>query len=350
MISEEPAQPVFLRRADALLDGISDAELARAVRRSELVRIQRGTYAETPATTSDDAAVRHALVVAATVAGLRVPGVVSHASAAVLHRLPLCRVPLGRVHVLRPPPAGGSGSARVHLHVARVPDDHVILVDGLLATDVTRTVVDVARTVPFESAVVLADRAVRTGGTSRERLSRCLERMGAVPGSRQAARVIAFADPLSESVGESRSRVLLHRLGLPAPDLQVRELRRDSSVFGGCDFGWEDDRTLAEFDGRITYGRLLKPGQDAGDAVFEEKRREDELRDHRWEVARWTWQDIDRPRVVEGESVERSLAVAGDRNSCGLPFTVAVMQHRRSSRKTARATRGVSAGGPPASR
>jgi hypothetical protein len=123
--------------------------------------------------------------------------------------------------------------------------------------------------------------------------------MGPVPGSRAAARVVAFADPRSESVGESRSRVLMHRLDLPGPDLQVRVLRRDGSEIGRCDFGWEAYRTVGEFDGRIKYGRLLRPGQSPGDAVFEEKRREDELRDHRWQVARWTWQDLDRPRVVE---------------------------------------------------
>ncbi|TQN37513.1 hypothetical protein FHU33_4165 [Blastococcus colisei] len=307
MIAEEPGHPVFLRRAAALRDGFSDAELARAVQRKELVRLQRGTYVESTGTLPDDAAARHTLMVAATVAGLSIPGVVSHASAAALHGLPLWQVPLGRVHVLRPPPTGGSGSARVHLHVARVPDDQVTLVNGILATDVTRTVVDVARTVSFESAVVLSDRAVRTRDTSRERLSECLERMGSVPGSRQAARVIAFADPLSESVGESRSRVLLHRLGLPTPDLQVRVLRPDSSAIGRCDFGWRSHRTIGEFDGRIKYGRLLKPGQDPGDAVFHEKRREDELRDHRWEVARWTWDDLDSPRLIEGR-VRRAFA------------------------------------------
>jgi hypothetical protein len=299
MIDKGSSPPRLRRRADALRDGFSDAELAGAVRRQELFRLQRGTYVEAAASIPDDAAARHALVVAATIAGLRVPGVVGHASAAALHGLPLWGVPLDRVHVLRQPPAAGSGSARVHLHVARVTDDEVTLVEGIVTTDVTRTVVDVARTVPFESGVVLADRALRTSGTTPERLADCLRRMGPVPGSRRAARVLAFADRLSESVGESRSRVLLHRLGLPAPDLQVRVLRADRSSIGRCDFGWEKYRTLGEFDGKIKYGRLLKPGQDPGLVVFQEKLREDELRDHRWEFARWTWDDLDRPRVVE---------------------------------------------------
>jgi hypothetical protein len=131
--------------------------------------------------------------------------------------------------------------------------------------------------------------------------------MGAAPGVRRATRVLAFADGLSESVGESRSRVVLHRLGLPAPDLQPRILRTDGTVIGRCDFGWERFRTVGEFDGHIKYGRLLRPGQEAGDVVFAEKRREDEIRDHEWEVARWTWADLDRPAVI-GERLGRAFA------------------------------------------
>jgi hypothetical protein len=46
---------------------------------------------------------------------------------------------------------------------------------------------------------------------------------------------------------------------------------------------------VAEFDGRMKYGRLLRPGQEAGDAVFDEKRREDAIPDESWGVVRWTW-------------------------------------------------------------
>ncbi len=277
------------------------------VRRGELRRLQRGTYAHAPAELPSDAVARHRLAVLATIPGLRSPAVVSHLSAAVLHGLPVWGVPLDRVHVTRHPPASGSGSRRLHQHVGRVPDEHLTLVDGLTATSFPRTVVDVARSAPFESAVVVADRALRTGGTTREDLVGCIADMGRVPGIRAAARVVDFADPLSESVGESRSRVLIHRLGLTAPDLQVRVRRRDGSVMARCDFGWEEHRTVGEFDGRAEYGRLLRPGQEPGEVVF----REDELRDHRWQVARWTWDDLDRPRVV-GDRLLRAFA-RGDR-------------------------------------
>ena len=292
----DPPPPRVFLRSTAVRDGLSDGELARAVRSRQLVRLQRGAYLDRPPTGAGE---RHRAVIAATLSGLTVPGVVSHGSAAILHGLPLWRVPVERVHLTRAPPTAGSSSRRLHLHVARFPAVEVVDLDGVAVTDVTRTVVDLARSVPFESAVVTADAALAQRATTSEQLSRCLAAMGPVPGTRRAARVIAFADPHSESVGESRSRVLLHRLGLPSPVLQLSVRRDDGTLVGRADFGWDEFRTVGEFDGRVKYGRLLRPGQDPGDVVFAEKRREDELRDLGWQVVRWTWSDLEEGALIE---------------------------------------------------
>ncbi len=69
---------------------------------------------------------------------------------------------------------------------------------------------------------------------------------------------------------------------------------------------WEAERLLGEFDGRVKYGRLLRPGQEPGDVVFEEKRREDAMRAEDWGMVRWTWDDIDRDGVLAGR-VGRAL-------------------------------------------
>jgi hypothetical protein len=66
-------------------------------------------------------------------------------------------------------------------------------------------------------------------------------------------------------------------------------------LIGRTDFAWEEHRLAGGFDGRIKYGRLLRPGQDAGDAVFREKERGDAIRDEGWGVVRWTWTDLHRP-------------------------------------------------------
>ena len=68
---------------------------------------------------------------------------------------------------------------------------------------------------------------------------------------------------------------------------------------GRADFGWEAQRTLGEFDGKVKYGRLLlKPGQSPENALFEEKRREDRLRDLGWQVVRWVWADLFAPSAL----------------------------------------------------
>ncbi|MGY1635973.1 hypothetical protein ACI78V_04875 [Geodermatophilus sp. SYSU D00742] len=301
MDSSLPPELVLRRRA--LAAGWSDDELVRRLRRGDLTRLRPGAYLfEAP----PDPALRHRHLVTATLAALRRPAVVSHQSAAVLHGWPLWGVRLDRVHVTREPPASSEVGRHLRCHVARLSDAEVVTVEGVLVTDPARTVVDLARTLPFEPAVVAADAAMRPGGVPRVDVQRRLADVTGTPGSRVAARVVGFADGRSGSVGESRSRVLLHRLDLPPSTLQLDVRTASGRPVGRADFGWEEHRVLGEFDGRVKYGRLLRPGQQPGDVVFEEKRREDALRDEGWGVVRWTWGDLV-PGVL-GPRVRRALA------------------------------------------
>jgi hypothetical protein len=242
-----------------------------------------------------DAAARHRLLIRATVAGLRLPSVVSHQSAAVLHGLPLWDVPLDRVHVTRRPRAWNDTSGVLCCHVARLSDDEVTQVDGLAVTDPVRTALDLARSLHHEAAVVAIDAALHTGALSHKRLRERIFDIAGTPGSRSAARAIAAADGRSESVGESRSRVILHRWKLSPSALQFEIRSAGGALVGRTDFAWEAERLVGEFDGRIKYGRSLRPGQDVEDAVFAEKRREDAIRDEDWDVVRWVWADLQRP-------------------------------------------------------
>ena len=54
-----------------------------------------------------------------------------------------------------------------------------------------------------------------------------------------------------------------------------------------CDFGL-GPRLVAEFDGKIKYGRLLRPG-DIADVILREKAREDDIRAAGYMMLRWTW-------------------------------------------------------------
>lgn len=99
-----------------------------------------------------------------------------------------------------------------------------------------------------------------------------------VPGSRQARTVLALADGRSESPGESVTRVQFFRHGIPEADPQYTVVDSRGELLGTCDFGWDEYRHVAEFDGKVEYERLLRPGESASDRVFREKRREDQIR------------------------------------------------------------------------
>jgi hypothetical protein len=300
----EETSPFILRR-DALAQGFVDDEIGRLRRRGQWTTLQRGAYLV--GAPPLERRQRPLLVVRATLAGLRTPAVLSHSSAVALHGLPLWGVPLDRVHVTRRPPARSEVGTRLRSHVARLPEQHITVVGPYPVTTVARTVVDLAACLPFAPALTVADAALRAG-TPPEELRTALELVAGTRGARAARRVIEAADGRSESVGESRSRALMLELGLPRPDLQVEVRASDGRLAGRSDFGWREQRVLGEFDGKVKYGRLLRPGQEPGDAVFEEKRREDALRDLGWGMVRWIWRELDVPMTL-GRRIALRLGV-----------------------------------------
>lgn len=289
--------PRVLHRERLLALGYDDNELRRLVRSGALVRVGRGSYARA-AGVADPAA----LVLARARAALRrldEPAVLSHTTAATVLGLPTWGPSPARVQVTRDAASGGRRTALTHVRTAPLAPHEVTSVAGLAVTTAARTVVDVARLLGEESGVVTADAALRTGAASRQELEAALERARGWPGIARARRAVRFADPLSESVGESRSRVAIARAGLAAPRLQ-RVVRTGAGVLvGRVDFLWEEHRTIGEFDGLVKYRRDLGD-EDPGDVVTAEKLREDALRTEGYEVVRWVWSELDRFQVVRG--------------------------------------------------
>ncbi|MFC4223897.1 hypothetical protein [Lysinibacter cavernae] len=182
------------------------------------------------------------------------------------------------------------------LHLHRDPNDpKATLHAGLSVTSLERTLVDVARSRPTGDAVAALDHALSrrfrdsypaATGLSKQLLLDTLRHLGAGKhGRRAAAYAINFADGLSESVGESRSRARIAHLGFAAPVLQ----HRFEGLPYRVDFWWPERRIIGEFDGKLKYRRNagitdLPPEE----VVFREKRREDELRKHCSGFIRWT--------------------------------------------------------------
>lgn len=278
----------LLSRRDALSMGLADHEI-RALRTSGGWRtLHHGNYIGADHSDALDARSTHRLLIDAVLPTLSDKAVVSHESAAILHGLPLYGVDLSRVHVTRDRRGGGRTSKGVVTHCS--PLGEVVIVDGFRTTTLARTLVDIARTMQLDTAVVLGDVAMRHGA-SLDEVAEELERARRWQGIASARRVADMVDARSESVAESLSRIRLHQNGFRDVELQVEVRDPRGRFLGRSDFG-VTPAVMGECDGKVKYGKFLRPGQDPGDAVFEEKKREDSIRDTGLQVVRWTWSEI----------------------------------------------------------
>jgi hypothetical protein len=289
-----PPGAVALRR-ELLLRGAAPDELTRDLRRGALVRVRHGAYTDAHTWLASSREQRHLLAARAVQASLQQPAVLSHATAALALGLPVWGVDLGAVHVTRPERAQARREAGVVHHRASLPDDEIVQVDGLLVTSPTRTVLDLARLAGLEPGVVTADAALHRGLTTTEGLLTMANARRDWPGSRVIGRVLAMANGLSESVGESRSRVMCHRYDLPPVRPQV-EMWDGAVLLGRVDLYIERWRTVIEFDGRVKYRiQGLDDPAEIQEVLWAEKRREDSIRALGNAFCRLIWVDLDRP-------------------------------------------------------
>jgi hypothetical protein len=236
--------------------------------------------------------VQHLRQVHAVVNAMR-PGsvAVSHQSAMVLHGLPIWGLDLSLVHVTRVDGRSGGVVAGVQHHLGVLTDTDLSVVDGLLVTSVARATLESACATSFEVAVVGIDAALRAGHLGEHELRRLQSVMAFWPGSAVAREALRFGNGLSESVGESRLRVLMYERGLPRPRLQT-EYHDRLGFIARVDFDFDGYETVVEFDGALKY-RGGSP-----EVLIAEKRREDRLRALGLTVVRTDWSDLDHPAAT----------------------------------------------------
>jgi hypothetical protein len=146
---------------------------------------------------------------------------------------------------------------------------------------------------------VMVDGLRRRGPFDGESAKALIEAHRDHAGSIRASRVLHFSSARAATVGESRARVLMARIGLPEPQLQHHVHDVSGALIGITDFYIEEFGTVAEFDGKLKYGRALyeRSGRledvDLGEVVWQEKRREDSIRDQGHEVVRLVWSELD---------------------------------------------------------
>lgn len=214
--------------------------------------------------------------------------VFSHLTAAAAHGHPLHGAVDRGVHVIVRPERPGAAMGLIR-HRGDLRDDELIEIHGMLFTSAERTVADVARTAAYDTAVCIADSALRTVAHVRngeyldDRASafRCtasdIARRSA-HGVARAGRVLEFADGRAQLPGESVSRIHLVELGFTLPRLQVHVPGPDGTDYW-VDFGLDDVFAFGEFDGKGKYrDLLLRRGLTMEQVLEREKQREDWIR------------------------------------------------------------------------
>lgn len=168
---------------------VSRHSITKACQAGEIIRLRRNVYVVAGL---DDARA----------AAARVNGVVSHLSAALAHGWKVKSTPQQPMVTVRPS-AHPENTTGIDVKYADWRRDEVI--NGV--TSRVRTVIDCARTLPFDEALSVADSALRSGTVKREEL---LEAAKASPrtGRTRAVRVVREASPRAANPFESVMRAI----------------------------------------------------------------------------------------------------------------------------------------------
>jgi hypothetical protein len=298
----------LLLRRTAIELGLDDNWLARMVRARVLVRIRHGAYADADLWQRLTPAGRHLLRCRAVMLQYDDRVALSHASAHLLRGGPDWGLDLTNVNVTNLFGRGDRVQAGITHHRGVTRVDDVSRLNDHWVTASARTAVETAALADLAPAVCVLDWTLHHGLTHREELELYAEVwLREWPGSIDLPIAVARSDGRSESVGETRSRLTLEDLGFePEPQWEVR--LPSGRIAGRVDLLLRKQGVMVEFDGKVKYGRLLKPGQRLDDVIKAERDREvllEELTGLR--MLRLVWGDLATPAEI-GARVERIVS------------------------------------------
>lgn len=148
-------------------------------------------------------------------------------------------------------------------------------------TSIDRTIADLGRRLPLIEAVTVLDMAMHRRLVSEARVHAWIARHQRCPGIACLRRALELAEPRTESVMETRLRLLLVLPGLPRPQVQVT-LRDDGGHFlGRPDLYYPSHRLALEYDGAGHRERLVA-----------DNRRQNRLVDAGYRLLRFTAFDV----------------------------------------------------------
>lgn len=279
--------------ADLRRAGLDHRDIHRLVRAGRIVTLARGWLALRQPE-SDEA--KHVLATKAMLRSHEGRAVAGHHSGLLLLGLPTYRADLSVVRLIRRDP--GSPRTRAGLRLGRpVPPE------GQLEHTVVPALAVVQHGLSAGplSALVAADGLLHQGG-SPEDLVMALEWLRCYPRISAVRSILHQADGRHESPGETLLGHLFHTMDLPViPQFEITA----PSFRAVADFVIDGEDVVIEFDGKVKYTRATDTrdpfGQtrSTGQVVWDEKRREDRIRELGCEVVRVVWADLRDPKALE---------------------------------------------------
>ena len=170
---------------------------------------------------------------------------------------------LETVHVTRDRQGGACGVGRCGFTGPCSETSIAATSTGHPVTSLSRTVVDLARCLPYDQGVAVADRGLAAGCDPVD--ARRAPRPGQVLAGR-APGAASRSPSLTDGARASASRSAgsgSRDAELPLPLLQYEVVDDNGLLIGRCDFVWPARRTLGEFDGLDQVRTLSETGRDA---------------------------------------------------------------------------------------
>ncbi len=191
-------------------------------------------------------------------------GALSHASAAIAHRLPLG---VREFEPRRPALtvlAGGRlpECANAVVHRADLPAAHVVPTRLGPATSVARTFVDRAAELGLEDLVALGDAALHRELTTESALADAVGWAAGRRGVRLACRALPLLNGRSASPMESWTRVVFAEAGLPRPEVNAPLFDDAGEWLAEGDLVWRAAKLVVEYNGLVHLSNRQRKADD----------------------------------------------------------------------------------------
>ncbi len=276
--------------------GLGTKFISDGLRLGLLVRVRRGVYIPRHRWEGKPPWQQAKIRLVAHIAGNRGTLIYTHFSAARLHGLHVGDCPAD-IHVnVRYQSSPGRTAGDVIIHCLEIPPGDVVRkhfagIGTARFSDLARTVLDCAMQATFAQAVVIGDSALHQGLALAE-LDAALRQMQGRKGIKRARKVVQALNALSESAGETRTRLIIAELPIPQPELQIT-LSVDGREYRP-DFAWREVKLIVEFDGDTKYF----DHEPTPDALIRERERESALMEQGWTFVRLKWKHLANPGQV----------------------------------------------------